>query len=172
MSITEKQNQDIIGRDQINNIEAILSIPITPTNEIEHAVKNNADTIFTWDYSLTRPPLRKLYEKAKTSQWNGTTDLPWDTVVDIEKTVAADQAASRRDTAVTGKEPVEKNLAIVVGDRRHAQHSFEEQKVGFARRAQLDDDRPRRERDRLPLREQTIGELRREGAQDGIPIEE
>ena len=50
MSITEKQNQDIIGRDQINNIEAILSIPITPTNEIEHAVKNNADTIFTWDY--------------------------------------------------------------------------------------------------------------------------
>jgi hypothetical protein len=93
MSISEKQNQDIIGRDQINNIEAILSIPVTPTNEIEHAVKNNADTIFTWDYSLTRPPLRKLYEKAKTSQWNGTTDLPWDTAVDIEKTVAADQAA-------------------------------------------------------------------------------
>jgi hypothetical protein len=93
MSISEKQNQDIIGRDQINNIEAILSIPVTPTNEIEHVVKNNADTIFTWDYSLTRPPLRKLYEKAKTSQWNGTTDLPWDTAVDIEKTVAADQAA-------------------------------------------------------------------------------
>ncbi|MFM2437001.1 MAG: hypothetical protein RL353_991, partial [Actinomycetota bacterium] len=93
MSITEKQNQDIIGRDQINNIEAILSIPVTPTNEIEHVVKNNADTVFTWDYSLARPPLRKLYEKAKTSQWNGTTDLAWDTVVDIEKTVAADQAA-------------------------------------------------------------------------------
>ena len=93
MSITEKQNQDIIGRDQINNIEAILSIPVTPTNEIEHVVKNNADSIFTWDYSLTRPPLRKLYEKAKTSQWNGTTDLPWETPVDIEKTVAADKAA-------------------------------------------------------------------------------
>ena len=93
MSITEKQNNDIIGRDQINNIEAILSIPVTPANEIEHVVKNNADTVFTWDYSLARPPLRKLYEKAKTSQWNGTTDLPWDTVVDIEKTVAADQAA-------------------------------------------------------------------------------
>ena len=55
MSITEKQNQDIIGRDEINNIEAILSIPVTPTNEIEHVVKNNADTIFTWDYSLARP---------------------------------------------------------------------------------------------------------------------
>ena len=66
---------------------------MTPANEIEHVVKNNADSVFTWDYSLTRPPLRKLYEKAKTSQWNGTTDLAWDTEVDIEKTVAADQAA-------------------------------------------------------------------------------
>ncbi|NDH37660.1 MAG: ferritin-like domain-containing protein, partial [Acidimicrobiia bacterium] len=55
-------------------------------------VKNNADSIFTWDYSLARPQLRKLYEKAKTGQWNGTTDLPWATDVDIEKTVAADQA--------------------------------------------------------------------------------
>ena len=39
-----------------------------------------------------RPALRKLYEKAKTGQWNATTDLPWDTDVDVEKTVAADQA--------------------------------------------------------------------------------
>jgi hypothetical protein len=37
--------------------------------------------------------LRKLYEKAKTGQWNGTTDLPWETEVDIEATIAADQAA-------------------------------------------------------------------------------
>ena len=48
---------------------------------------------FTWDYSLTREPLRKLYEKAKTSQWNGTYDLDWNTEVDVEKTVAIDQAA-------------------------------------------------------------------------------
>ena len=41
---------------------------------------------------MARPPLRKLYEKAKTGQWNGTTDLPWDTDVDIEATVSADQA--------------------------------------------------------------------------------
>ncbi|MFZ9356013.1 MAG: ferritin-like domain-containing protein, partial [Ilumatobacteraceae bacterium] len=61
-------------------------------NEVEHVVKNNADSIFTWDYSLARPQLRKLYEKAKTGQWNGTTDLPWDTNVDVEKTVAEDQA--------------------------------------------------------------------------------
>lgn len=92
MSITEKENQAIIGRDLINDVEAILSIPMTDPNEIEHVVKNNADSIFTWDYSLARPPLRKLYEKAKTGQWNGTTDIPWEMEVDIEKTIAADQA--------------------------------------------------------------------------------
>lgn len=92
MSITEKDNQAIIGRDLINDVEAILSIPMTDPNEVEHVVKNNADSIFTWDYSLARPPLRKLYEKAKTGQWNGSIDIPWDMEVDIEKTIAADQA--------------------------------------------------------------------------------
>lgn len=92
MSITEKENQAIIGRDLINDVEAILSIPMTDPNEVEHVVKNNADSIFTWDYSLARPPLRKLYEKAKTGQWNGSIDIPWDMEVDIEKTIAADQA--------------------------------------------------------------------------------
>lgn len=92
MSITGKENQAIIGRDAINDVEAILRVPVTDPNEVAHVVKNNADTIFTWDYTLARPPLRKLYEKAKTGQWNGSTDLPWETVVDIEKTIAADQA--------------------------------------------------------------------------------
>ncbi|MFZ4811387.1 MAG: ferritin-like domain-containing protein [Ilumatobacteraceae bacterium] len=85
-------NAHIIGRAEINDIDAILSIPGTDPNEIEHVVKDNADAIFTWDYSLSRPALRKLYEKAKTGQWNATTDLPWDTEVDVERTVAADQA--------------------------------------------------------------------------------
>ena len=85
-------HHDIIGRTDINDIDAILAIPGTDPHEIEHVVKNNADTIFTWDYSLSRPALRKLYEKAKTGQWNGTTDLPWNTEVDVECVVAADQA--------------------------------------------------------------------------------
>jgi hypothetical protein len=84
-------NTTILGRGEINDIEAILAMPTHDPNEIEHVVQDNADAIFTWDYSLSRPALRKLYEKAKTGQWNGTTDLPWDTDVDVEKTVAADQ---------------------------------------------------------------------------------
>src|SRR5687768_4938179 len=92
MSVTHSSNEAIIGRDDINNIEAILSITNTDLDEIEHVVKDNADAIFTWDYSLARPQLRKLYEKAKVGQWNATTDLPWDTEVDLEKVVSADQA--------------------------------------------------------------------------------
>ena len=91
MTAIFNDNETILGRGEINDIDAILAIPTHDPNEIEHIVKNNADTIFTWDYSLARPALRKLYEKAKTGQWNGTTDLPWDTDVDVEKVVAADQ---------------------------------------------------------------------------------
>jgi hypothetical protein len=92
MSVTHNSNEDIIGRADINDVDAILSVPTVDPDEIVHVVKNNADTIFTWDYSLSRPGLRKLYEKAKTGQWNGSTDLPWDTDVDVEKTITEDQA--------------------------------------------------------------------------------
>jgi len=54
-------------------------------DEIAHAVDVNADALFTWDYDRSRPALSKLYEKAKTSQWNGATDLPWEIEVDQEK---------------------------------------------------------------------------------------
>jgi len=90
VSISEKSNQDMIGRDDLNDIEAILAVTNHDVDAVEHVVKNNADSIFTWDYSLARPNLRKLYEKAKTGQWNGTTDLDWSTDVDVEKTVFED----------------------------------------------------------------------------------
>ena len=61
MSLTHASNEEIIGRDDINNIEAILSISNTDVDEVFHVVKNSADAIFTWDYSLARPQLRKLY---------------------------------------------------------------------------------------------------------------
>ncbi len=91
-TVSRKDNQAIIGRAAINDIDAILAIPSDDPNAVEHVVKNNADTIFTWDYSMQRLALRKLYEKAKGGQWNATTDMPWDTDVDIEKTVTEDQA--------------------------------------------------------------------------------
>ena len=54
-----------------------------------HAVKDNADALFTWNYEKgERPALNKLYEKAKGAQWNGETDLPWHLEVDIEQVAA------------------------------------------------------------------------------------
>jgi hypothetical protein len=108
MSTTE----DLIGRADINDIDAILSISNTDVDEVVHVVKDNADAIFSWDYSLARPALRKLYEKAKTGQWNGTTDLPWDTAVDQEAVVVANQLAAQSglgaDPAIFIGSPVEK----------------------------------------------------------------
>jgi hypothetical protein len=86
-------NEELIGRADINDLEAILSISNKDINETIHAVKDNAEAIFTWDYEKgERPALNKLYEKAKTSQWNGETDLPWETEVDQEQVVLANAA--------------------------------------------------------------------------------
>src|SRR4051794_39506299 len=87
-------NEELIGRADINDLEAILAISNKDVDEAVHAVEDNADAIFTWDYEKgARPALNKLYEKAKTSQWNGETDLPWDTEVDQEHVVLANALA-------------------------------------------------------------------------------
>jgi hypothetical protein len=78
-------NMELIGRDEINDLEAILSVSNSDVDSIVHAVKSNSDAVFTWDYERSRLPLIKLYEKAKTSQWNVTTDLDWTTEVDQVK---------------------------------------------------------------------------------------
>jgi hypothetical protein len=83
-------NEELIGRSGINDLEAILSITNTDVDAVAHEVKANYDTIFTWDYEKGgRPKLNRLYEKAKTSMWNGETDLPWETPVDQEAVVMA-----------------------------------------------------------------------------------
>jgi hypothetical protein len=84
----------LLGRSEINDIEAILSITNSDVDAVVHAVRDNADAIFTWDYERSRPALVKLYEKAKTGQWNGETDLPWEVEVDQEAVVVANQAAA------------------------------------------------------------------------------
>ncbi len=86
--------EEMIGRSDVNDVEAILAITNTDVDEVVHAVKDNADAIFTWDYSRTRRGLGKLYEKAKVGQWNGETDLPWEIEVDQEAVVRANQAVA------------------------------------------------------------------------------
>jgi hypothetical protein len=84
--MTATPNKDLIGREGVNDLDAILSMTNTDVDSAVHSIADNAAAIFTWDYEKgARPGLNKLYEKAKTSQWNGETDLPWDTDVDLEK---------------------------------------------------------------------------------------
>jgi len=80
----------LIGRDQVDDLEAILAVTNTDVDATDHVVRSDYDTLFTWDYEKgARPKLNRLYEKAKTAQWNGETDLPWDTPVDQEAVVVA-----------------------------------------------------------------------------------
>jgi hypothetical protein len=79
-------------RRDVNNVDDIV-IARSDVDEVLHTIHQNSDVLFTWDYERSRPALVKLYEKAKRSQWNATTDLPWDTDVDNER-LAADFTAT------------------------------------------------------------------------------
>ncbi|MGZ8751665.1 MAG: ferritin-like domain-containing protein [Acidimicrobiia bacterium] len=87
-------NQEMIGRDELDDLEAILSITNSDVDEVQHVIRANSDTLFTWDYEQSRQPLIKLYEKAKTSQWNATTDLDWSLPVDQAEQVLANAQAN------------------------------------------------------------------------------
>src|SRR3954470_10536920 len=69
-----------------DDLEAILSQVTVDDGSVTHAVPSTFDATFTWDYTKgARPALDKLYEKAKTSQWNGSIDLDWSTDVDPQQ---------------------------------------------------------------------------------------
>src|SRR2546421_9375066 len=97
MATTNEANsiEDLIGRTDINDLEAILAVTNSDRDAVISTVKSEFDTIFTWDYEKgARPKLNRLYEKAKTAMWNGETDLPWETEVDQEQVVMANAAAA------------------------------------------------------------------------------
>ena len=66
MTVTHNDNESIIGRAEINDIDAILAIPPCDPNEIAStSSKNNADTLFTWDYSLGRPAVAQVVREGQ-----------------------------------------------------------------------------------------------------------
>ena len=85
MALTTRTDEDILGRSDVNDIDTIIEISQTNSDvtSVIHAVQDNSDALFTWDYAKgARPQLERLYEKAKTSQWNAQTDLDWSIEVD------------------------------------------------------------------------------------------
>ena len=80
-----RTDEEILGRADVNDIDTIIDISRTNSDvsSLIHAVQDNSDALFTWDYAKgARPQLERLYEKAKTSQWNAQTDLDWSIEVD------------------------------------------------------------------------------------------
>jgi hypothetical protein len=82
-----------LGRDDANDIASILADDAIDFGALSHLTQVGADAVFTWDYERTRAGLAKLYERAKTSQWNGSTDLDWSIDVDVEAVAVEMQAA-------------------------------------------------------------------------------
>src|SRR5438034_385042 len=68
------------------------------------------DTSYAWNYGSVKEGLRDLYEKSKREQWNGTTQLAWDTDVDPESEIVPSVINPLRDyppfQKLTGKDLV------------------------------------------------------------------
>jgi hypothetical protein len=68
-----------------------MSQPVVNTleqldRELE-TILTSFDTSYVWNYGNVKEGLRDLYEKAKREQWNGTTQLAWQTPVDPESEI-------------------------------------------------------------------------------------
>jgi hypothetical protein len=67
-----------------------MNAPPSPARRLpEHdreleTILTSFDTSYAWNYGSVKEGLRELYEKAKRDQWNGTTQLAWETSVDPE----------------------------------------------------------------------------------------
>ncbi len=99
-------NDHLIGREDVNDLQAILAVSNHDEDATDHEVESHFDTLFTWNYDKgARARLDRLYEKAKSAQWNAQTDLPWETEVDQEAVVVANQelmGARGLDIDITG----------------------------------------------------------------------
>ena len=90
-----RSNEEIIGRADIRDLESVFAMVGREEPGGRHLVADPCPAEFTWDYEKgARPRLDKLYEKAKQAQWNGRTDLPWETEVDQERVVIQNQESN------------------------------------------------------------------------------
>jgi hypothetical protein len=90
-----RSNEDLIGRRDVHDLAAVFATVGRDDPAGHHAIADPCPAEFTWDYEKgAKPRLDRLYEKAKTAQWNARTDLPWDTEVDQERVVMMNQEAN------------------------------------------------------------------------------
>jgi hypothetical protein len=78
------------------------------------------DTSYVWNYGSVKEGLHDLYEKAKRDQWNGTTQLGWDTAVDPESEIIPQRINPLADYAPFRKLDAKERARL-----RHAQISLQ-----------------------------------------------
>ncbi len=78
------------------------------------------DITYVWNYGSVKEGLRDLYEKAKREQWNGTTQLKWDTPVDPEAEIIPQAYNPLEDYG-----PYKKLTPRQVAHLRHAQLAWQ-----------------------------------------------
>ena len=94
--MTTKQGGDPVEPERVTRLREVLDFVGREDPDGRHLVTDGCPAEFTWDYAKgARPKLDKLYEKAKRAQWNGRTDLPWDTPVDPERLATASADVGR-----------------------------------------------------------------------------
>jgi hypothetical protein len=126
-STTMKSNLELIGRDQINDLDAVLSFVGHYDVDGYHRVPDNCPAEFTWDYEKgAKPQLDKLYEKAKKAQWNGQTDLDWTIEVDQERVVMNNNEANQ-DMMLWGQVDLSGTVLEKWGDKEWLKFGVENQ---------------------------------------------
>src|SRR5262245_43559674 len=94
----------------------------TAVNQLEHldeeleTILTSFDTSYAWRYGNVKEGLRELYEKAKRDQWNGTSQLEWDTDVDPERGILPQEL-----NPLNGYEPYERLSDKEKDHLRHGQ---------------------------------------------------
>lgn len=89
---------------------------MTPATATLHTIPARFETVFRTDYPNDRPDLRRLYELAKRDQWNASRDVPWDTPVDPDRGIVADELIDIHGTpfwdALSPRDRVELNRRL------------------------------------------------------------
>ena len=103
-----------------------MSLRDSAVNQLEHldeeleTLLTSFDTSYAWRYGNVKEGLRDLYEKAKRDQWNGTTQLKWDTDVDPEHGILPEQL-----NPLNGFAPYERLTPKEKDHLRHGQISLQ-----------------------------------------------
>jgi len=103
--------------ESLDNIQAHFGKAEIGNTVAENQIfEHPASTAFIWGYGDTVENIRKLYERGKSSQWNGSTYLDWSTPVDVEQNLFAPDPNMESEDWYRKLTPKERNRLVVEGN--------------------------------------------------------